>query len=62
MTDQTDHTAGRAPRRDLLTFDRYDRWGLVILLGAVAIGVLANFVLSLLPVRGSNPPLESPGP
>ncbi len=44
-TDQTDHTAGRAPRRDLLTFDRYDRWGLVVLLGAVAIGVLAAQVV-----------------
>ena len=27
-----------APRRDLLAFDRFDRWGLVFLLGAVALG------------------------
>ena len=45
--DRTDHPdqaqrsardAFGAPRRDLLAFDRFDRWGLVFLLGAVALG------------------------
>ncbi len=47
MTDQPEHTdqpqwpgraGSEAPRRDLLAFDRFDRWGLVFLLGAVALG------------------------
>ena len=38
MTDHTDPTPAAQrgqPRRDLLTFDRSDRWGLAVLLGAV---------------------------
>lgn len=37
--------AGGTPGRDLLTFDRFDRWGLAVLLGAVGLGaVLAGVV------------------
>jgi DUF2975 family protein len=89
MTEQPDHTdrtterdrskpagptKGRAPRRDLLAFDRFDRWGLVFLLGAVALGTilvgvvepLADWVTGapLTPVAESAvtvPPLEAAG-
>jgi len=40
----TDGTAGR-PRRELLAFDRIDRWGLVVLLGAVALGAIVAGVV-----------------
>ena len=50
MTDHTDHTdrtgsSGGAPGRDPLAFDRYDRWGLVFLLGAVALGAVLAWVV-----------------
>ncbi len=39
------HSGSGAPRRDVLAFDRFDRWGLVFLLGAVALGaILAGVV------------------
>jgi hypothetical protein len=57
MTDHPDHTNGSGntartgnsteggKRRDVLAFDRFDRWGLVFLLGAVALGsILAGVV------------------
>lgn len=48
MTDHskhTDRTRGGAERRDLLAFDRFDRWGLVFLLGAVALGAILTWVV-----------------
>ena len=39
-TDRTLSSGDRAPRRDVLAFDRFDRWGLVFLLGAVALAAL----------------------
>ncbi len=51
-TDETSNTArigqadgGSGARRDVLEFDRFDRWGLIFLLGAVALGsILAGVV------------------
>lgn len=37
--------AGRAPRKDLLAFDRSDRWGLTALLGLVMIVALGAWVV-----------------
>ncbi len=70
----TDRSARATPRRDLLAFDRFDRWGLVVLLGAVALGAilagvvepLADWVAGapLTPVTESAvtvPPLDAAG-
>ena len=63
-----------APRRDVLAFDRFDRWGLVVLLGAVALGAILAGVVEpvadwvtgapLTPLAESAvivPPLEAAG-
>ena len=76
-TDQTQRSArtgSGSPRRDVLAFDRFDRWGLVVLLGAVALGsILAGVVepvadwvtgAPLTPIVETAvtvPPLESAG-
>ncbi len=88
MTDHPDHTdrgresdrtepasRGRgSSRRDVLAFDRFDRWGLVFLLGAVALGAILTWVVEpvadwatgapLTPVAESAvtvPPLDAVG-
>lgn len=50
MTDHTDETARPgAPRKDLLAFDRSDRWGLIGLLGLLAaVTVVGGVVLPVL--------------
>lgn len=50
MTDHTDRTARPgAPRKDLLAFDRSDRWGLIGLLGLLAaVTVVGGVVLPVL--------------
>jgi len=57
MTDHPDHTDENSntartgnsteggKRRDVLAFDRFDRWGLVFLLGAVALGAIVAGVV-----------------
>lgn len=60
MTTPDDHRdPGRPtqPRRDLLAFDRYDRWGLVFLLGAVALGAILAWVVEPVSDWLSNAPL-----
>lgn len=42
---RSDRPAGATPRRDLLAFDRYDRWGLIFLIGAVALGAVLAWVV-----------------
>lgn len=45
MSTPTDGAAAPTPRRDVLAFDRYDRWGLAALLGLVAVGAVATTVV-----------------
>jgi hypothetical protein len=45
MSTPTPGTAGPGPRRDLLAFDRYDRWGLAALLGLISVGAVAAAVV-----------------
>ncbi|MFL6079024.1 MAG: DUF2975 domain-containing protein [Ornithinibacter sp.] len=50
--------SGRAPqRRDVLAFDRFDRWGLVVLLGAVALGAILAGVVEPLAGWATGAPL-----
>lgn len=59
----TDATAGNGratggpPRRDLLAFDRFDRWGLVFLLGAVALWTVLAWVVEPLAGWATGAPL-----
>ncbi len=46
MSTQTSGTAARKPKRDLLTFDRHDRWGLAALLGLASLGAVATTVVT----------------
>jgi hypothetical protein len=55
--DHTDRSAAGEPRRDLLTFDRYDRWGLVFLLGAAALGAVVAGVVEPIADWVSDAPL-----
>ena len=45
MSTPTDGAAAPTPRRDVLAFDRYDRWGLAALLSLVAVGAVATTVV-----------------
>lgn len=45
MSTPTHDAAGRGPKRDLLAFDRYDRWGLAALLGLISVGAVATTVV-----------------
>jgi len=64
--DRTDHTGqtqrsartgSGPPPRDLLAFDRFDRWGLVVLLGAVALGAILAGVVEPLADWATGAPL-----
>ena len=61
MNDRTDH---REARRDLLAFDRTDRWGLVALLGLVALGAVLVWVVAPLRawLEGTGIPLAMVSP
>ncbi len=53
----TGRGADRAPGRDPLAFDRFDRWGLAVLLGAVALGAILAGVVEPLAAWASGTPL-----
>jgi DUF2975 family protein len=49
--------AGGRPKRDPLAFDRFDRWGLAFLLGAVALGAILAGVVEPLADWATGAPL-----